>query len=558
MLTISPDLLLPPAFMTMTAAILAKKGSGKTYTASVIAEELLKGGNQIVVIDITGAWWGLRSSADGQKSGFPILVAGGEHGDIPVEEHAGEVIAQAIVHDRFSCVLDLSILRKGQAHRFLGPFFETLYRQNRDALHLFCDEADFYAPQRPFGEEARTLGAMNDVVRRGRIRGIGCTLITQRPAVLNKDVLTQADVLVTLRLGHNRDLGAIKEWVDVHGDPKKATRMMGELPSLPIGTAWIWAPGWPSDEGIFQRVRIRKRETFDSGATPKPGVVTKVPKTLAKVDVDRLGASIRETAERVKQSDPKVLQAEVRRLQEQLAKQAPKIERVEVPVIREEQLARIEKSIDSLLVIVTDLKACVVPRPGSVVVADLKVKASVSRPLPVPVSAARSTEKRTVDPLILEKLAGGERKILTALAQYPEGRSKTQVALLTGYKHSGGGFNNYLSSLRSRGLMNGSGDRLLVTQAGLHALGPFDPLPTGQSLRDYWLREVGKAEREVLQVLCEVFPQALTKEEVASRTPSRYEPGGGGFNNALSRLRSLELISGRGEIRASETLFDGS
>jgi hypothetical protein len=32
-----------------------------------------------------------------------------------------------------------------------------------------------------------------------------------------------------------------------------------------------------------------------------------------------------------------------------------------------------------------------------------------------------------------EKLSSGERKILTALAQYPEGRTKVQVAVLTGY-----------------------------------------------------------------------------------------------------------------------------
>ena len=40
------------------------------------------------------------------------------------------------------------------------------------------------------------------------------------------------------------------------------------------------------------------------------------------------------------------------------------------------------------------------------------------------------------------KLQGGERKILTVLAQYPAGRTKSQVALLAGYAPTGGGFNN--------------------------------------------------------------------------------------------------------------------
>jgi hypothetical protein len=65
----------------------------------------------------------------------------------------------------------------------------------------------------------------------------------------------------------------------------------------------------------------------------------------------------------------------------------------------------------------------------------------------------------------------GERRMLTALAQYPEGRSKVQVAVLAGYAATGGGFNNYLGALRSRGLIEGYGDRLGITEAGVQALG---------------------------------------------------------------------------------------
>jgi hypothetical protein len=76
------------------------------------------------------------------------------------------------------------------------------------------------------------------------------------------------------------------------------------------------------------------------------------------------------------------------------------------------------------------------------------------------------------------KLAAGERRIFTALAQYPEGRSKVQVAVLTGYAAAGGGFNNYLDGLRSRGMIQCDGDRLTITQAGIEALGSCEPLPT--------------------------------------------------------------------------------
>ena len=151
------------------------------------------------------------------------------------------------------------------------------------------------------------------------------------------------------------------------------------------------------------------------------------------------------------------------------------------------------------------------------------------------------------------KLASGERRILTVLAQHSEGRSKVQVAILSGYAPNGGGFNNYLGALRTRGLIEGSGERLAITEAGTEALGSWEPLPRGSALIDYWRARLGKAERLILEVLTECYPEALIKEEVAAK--AGYEANGGGFNNALGRLRTLELVQGRGEIRASDNLF---
>jgi uncharacterized protein len=152
------------------------------------------------------------------------------------------------------------------------------------------------------------------------------------------------------------------------------------------------------------------------------------------------------------------------------------------------------------------------------------------------------------------KLSSGERRILTALAQYPDGRTKVQVAVLTGYAANGGGFNNYLGALRSRELIEGNGDRLMITEAGIQALGSWEPLPKGSALIDYWRGRLGKAERLILETLAEEYPRALAKEEVAAK--AGYEANGGGFNNALSRLRTLELVQGRGDLRANENLFD--
>jgi DNA helicase HerA-like ATPase len=242
-LSISKKLSLPAEAVTETFALLAKRGAGKTYTAAVLVEELLKAGLHVAVVDPVGVWWGLRSSADGQHDGLPIVIMGGDHGDLPLEVGAGEMIADVVVEEGLSVVLDLSHFRKGEQTRFMTDFAERLYHKNRQPLHLVLDEADAFAPQRPMKGQERLLGAIEDLVRRGRARGIGVMLVTQRAAVLNKDVLTQAEVLVALRTIAPQDREAIDAWIRVHGTPEQREELMASLPSLPIGTAWFWSPG---------------------------------------------------------------------------------------------------------------------------------------------------------------------------------------------------------------------------------------------------------------------------------------------------------------------------
>jgi hypothetical protein len=64
----------------------------------------------------------------------------------------------------------------------------------------------------------------------------------------------------------------------------------------------------------------------------------------------------------------------------------------------------------------------------------------------------------------------------------------------------------------------------------------------------------GKRSASSLETLTHAYPVRLNKEEVAAR--AGYEANGGGFNNALGRLRTLELVQGRAELKASDNLFD--
>lgn len=596
-LHISDDLSLPLDFVTQTQAILAKRGVGKSYTASVEAEELLKAGQQVVVIDPTGAWFGLKSSADGKSAGFPIAVFGGEHADVPLEESAGEIVAQAIIERRFSAIIDLSFLRKNQRNRFMTAFLETLFRLNRVAMHLFVDEAHTIAPQKPFGEEARMLGAIEDVVMLGRRRGLGCTLITQRPQVLNKNVLTQCEILCCLRLVHPKDIDAVEEWVNVHADETQAKEMIVSLPSLPIGTAWFWAPGWGD---IFKRVKIRKRETFDSSATPKAGEAQVTPKVLAPIDIEKLGQQITATVERAKENDPAQLKRKIAELQKQVATHKPPAakEATRADPQQSRTIQQLRSAIGEAMKIIAKINAIgfegVGIDPAQITQAvekaaaeiqrlatravesrqseferlkrdaertlaklqallgdeQIEVAVQVRRNEPVTVIPTRSERSRPTNgnkPQVEGELSGPEQRILNAIAwlnsigvDEPE---QTAVAFLAGYTIGGGAWGNPRGRLNSRGFVEYlPGDRIRLTDEGRSfAQSPDAPLDA-EELQRRVLERLPGPESKILRVLIE-NREGLPNEELAEK--SGYAAGGGAYGNPRGRLRSLGLIEYR-------------
>jgi hypothetical protein len=554
------QLRLPVDLATEAIAILGRRGKGKTNTAGVIVEEFVKLGVPVCVIDTVGVWWGLRSSSSGKGPGLPVVVFGGSHADVPLEETSGRVIAEVLVDRQISAVIDTSLLTKAAARRFLTAFVTELYRRNRTPLHVVFDEADELAPQNPRAEGAQLLGAMEDFVRRGRARGLGVSLVTQRPAVLHKDVLNQIEVLIAHGLTGPRDVAAIDEWVRLHADQDSASQVKKTLAGLPVGRAWVWSPSWLE---ILQLVDVRPRETFDSSATPKVGQLARVePRARAEIDLEELGAAIAATIDRADADNPTALRAEISRLRAQLAAQptaAPVEIRVEVPTLTDDDRERLDHARDqldrahSLLAQVEgELKrvtgqleridaAATSPSSAPPAAASSPTAPPVadSRESPAPAPPIPDTTARTpADPSSLGK---AERAILAALATHGT-RSSTQVALLTGYSSKGGGFANALGKLRSAGRIVGARDALSITEEGAAALGRFDPLPSGTQLVDYWLTRLGKAERAILSALVDAWPASLSNEQIAERTG--YAAGGGGFANALGRLRTLELITG--------------
>jgi len=567
-LDIGAGLNLPLTWMTMSTVVYGTRGSGKSTLGRVMAEEVALRAHRFCAVDPTGAWWGLKASQSGSEEGFPVVIFGGDHADVPLEPGAGSQAADIVSEIDQSVILDLEHLSKGKQIVFIGAFLERLYHINRDPLLLLMDEAQRYAPQRPMNPDAaRTLGAAEDIVKLGRKHGIGPVVFTQRGSGLNKEVSELADVLVAFRTPGVIDQGRVKDWLEANVTKSEMDEVMASLPGLPTGTAVI-ASGHP-DLRVFGTYQIRQPRTFDSSATPQVGRARKEPKRLAKVDLDALNVRMADAIERAKADDPKELRKQIAALQRQLvARPAETVEkevRVEVPVFDEILGNQMVSWLKDLAMHGHEIEADATRAMADVQAAKVRKAPETARLVNAQLSRRQERQLQALkEPGVVRPIkpidgpvptvSKAERSFLTALAMFPDGRSKSQAAFLAGYSPSVSTTRNTLSSLRTKGLIAGmgsDGDQLRITDLGLSVLGEWEPAPTGPALIEFWYGKLGKAEQAFLRAIVEAG-RPVSKDEAAAA--AGYDPGVSTTRNTLSKLRTLGLIEGFNEIQPSEAL----
>lgn len=559
-LRVAPDLILPVDVVTETLWWLGKRGSGKTHNCSVFVEELLKAKAQVVIIDPMSAWYGLRSSADGTGPGLPIAIFGGPHGDIPLEPSAGAYMADLAMGERVSMIFDVKRWSKADRRRFVTPFLQRLLAENETAMHVVIEEAPLFAPQRPLPGDLEMLGACEELVKLGRGSGIGVSLVSQRSATLNKEVSTQTEVIVAHRTPSPQDRKAVRDWFEVH-DPERVSAAMDRLPHLPTGTAIVSSTDFL---GKFVEVAFRRRETFDSSATPKVGQAVREARTFADIDLAAIKDQMAETIERAKAADPKELRKRVGELERELAAANDRLEVPEIEVVQEmvpfvpvevvnrlkdlrEALATIGSAVTTVIGEAMEVGAPLPPTSPSPRPREPVPARPAPRPSPRPSAVDRGPRQ-----LAPSDLPQGERRILTAIAQYEQGVTREQLTVLTGYKRSSR--DTYLQRLRSRDLIVMTGGTIVATDVGVEALGgDFEPLPTGAALREHWLRELPEGERRILAELVAVWPEGMHRDDLADRTGYKRSSR----DTYLQRLRSRQLVTTDGEPRAADALFSG-
>ena len=238
--------------LTGRGFITGKSGSGKSNTASVIIENLLEKSFPVLIVDTDGEYYGLKEQ-------FELLHAGAdEECDIVVSPEHAEKIAGLALEENVPIILDVSgYLDEDEAQRLLTEVAKSLFAKEKKLKKPFLmlvEECHEYLPEGGGMTEAGQM--LIKIGKRGRKHGLGIVGISQRPADVKKDFITQCDWLVWHRL----------TW---DNDTKVVGRILGSeyadaIEGLGDGEAFL-VTDW---SGSLRRVQFHKKRTFDAGATP--------------------------------------------------------------------------------------------------------------------------------------------------------------------------------------------------------------------------------------------------------------------------------------------------
>jgi len=233
--------------VTGRTCVIGQSGSGKSYTVAVICEELAKNNIGFCIIDTEGEYFSLKEK-------YPVLWIGSEEKcDLNIDDLDYKKLAKKALTKSIPLIFDVSEVEKPKEK--ISKFLKELYTVNSKLKHpylIIVEEADKFAPQK-----GNVLPILDEISRRGRKRGIGLIIASQRPALVNKNILSQCGNQIIGKLTIQNDIDSVK----IFFSNKKNLEL---LPHLKAGQFFV-----QGEISIPKLVMIRKRETTHKAITPK-------------------------------------------------------------------------------------------------------------------------------------------------------------------------------------------------------------------------------------------------------------------------------------------------
>lgn len=570
---------IPPAVLGQHSAFLGKTGSGKTSTAKLAVEQIVRKepGARVCVLDpLKSDWWGLTSSTDGREAGLPFYILGGPRGHVQLHESAGKAIGELVATGALPLsIIDMADFRPGGLQEFFNDFVPALMRKMRGVIYLVIEEAHELAPKERsnVGGESMAIYHAKKLATAGRSKGIRMMVLTQRTQALHNAVLGSCDTMIAHRLTAPADQEPVKKWLKANVDKATFERVSTSLASLKTGTGWICS----GEAQIAELVHFPKISTYDNSATPTGDMAEQHVRT-APVDRDRLRTIIGDAAKQEASEDPVRLRAEIARLTAELAKptrstvvqsepdagaiaaadrrgyergfwEATSQAKVAYETLKEHARGTVRAFADSFVQNIASEKL-ELTQTGSPVA--LPSASPSPRPAAAPSGRAPAASGDG-------SLSPALRNALNAVAWWhkighdPVERARAAVVARLSPKAST--FGVYLAELAKRGLVQSpEPGKVSLTDAG-HRLAVVPRAGTAAELREMALSLLGPQEQKVFDVVYGAHPRSIARKAVAERMG--LSPSASTTGVYLAAVAAYGVIenAGPGEVRAAQWLF---
>jgi len=336
----------PNTLVQKHVCILAKTGSGKSYTAGVIIEELLERDVPLLIIDPHGEYISMKEPCKFKDNEFDVEPRGYAEKivvyapptspfvdsadrelsldgiNLTAEElielsglrspTAQALLYQALRNLRNYTISDIikevesirhsgkwtligalskiensglfkqkptdlkSLLVRGRASlidlrgvepayqnlivsRVISKLFEFRKKGEVEPGMIVVEEAHNFAPER---EKTVATNILRTVASEGRKFGLGLMVITQRPARIDKNVISQCNTQIILKVTNLNDINAIKKGIE-----GVTAEIIEEIKRLSTGTAVVVSP--ELEVPVIVRIRLRKSKHSEAASVTK-------------------------------------------------------------------------------------------------------------------------------------------------------------------------------------------------------------------------------------------------------------------------------------------------
>lgn len=511
-----------PTLIETRLLIQANSGAGKSWALRRILEQTAQTVQQIV-IDPEGEFSTLREKHD-------YIICAAHDGDAQAHPKTAKVLARKLLETGASAIIDIYDLKAHERQSFVRLFFESLINAPKKLWRpvlIALDEAHVFAPEKGKAESA---GAVIDIATRGRKRGLGLILATQRLSKLHKDAAAE---MINKMIGRTSLDIDVKRAVDELGMNSKETAR--DLRSLAPGEFYIFGPALSSDvtKATVGPVKTKHPKVGERllSAPPKPSA--KILRILSKLkDIPQEAEKEAKTLAEIKAENAK-LKRELR-----IAESKSSSERA----VAQKEIVHREN-----------------PRAIKALRKIAGLAAQALEDVPSAIAIAKTPKPRADAPAVasIEGLRSGAIRILQELAaRYPAGYTKAQVGALTRFSHKGGTFGAYFGDIKRAGYLEVADGLIYATHAGLKALGdkiPSTPTSHAEAMA-LWAKALRAGAYRILETIVGAGPDGITREKISEQIGMAYT--GGTFGAYIGDLTRNGLVNKDGDrLIANDILF---